>query len=261
MRIGAMNHPMRDAAEEIRTFHALGFDFVDLTLEPERARPDLLDLGAVAEALGSTGLAVVGHTAWYLPIASPFPALRDVAMGEIQRALDVFARLGVSWVNVHPDQRAPSMYAREWVIERNAESLIRLAEDARQRGLGLMLENIPGPFNGVEALTRIFTAVPDLGWHLDVGHANLGVPSNVAGALLDSFSSRLRHVHFSDNRGGDADLHLPLGVGNIDWTAAVADLRGHGYDGTITLEVFSPDRDYLALSRQKLRMLWDLPPR
>jgi sugar phosphate isomerase/epimerase len=252
-----MNHPMRDVAEEVRAFGALGFDFVDLTLEPERARPETLDVTAVAGALATSGLGVVGHTAWYLPIASPFPSLLQMAVDELRRAFDVFARLGVAWVNVHPDQRVPSVYPREWVIERNRESLATLAEDARQRGLGLMLENVPGPYNGVETLRGVFSAVPTLGWHLDVGHANLGVPANVTGPLLDAFADRLRHVHVSDNRGGDADLHLPIGAGTIDWKAAIGHLKRHGYDGTITLEVFSPDRDYLAMSREKVRRLWD----
>lgn len=257
MRLGAMNHPMRDVVAEIREFAARGFDLVDLSLEPESARPDRIDVAAVAGALAETGLGIVGHTAWYLPIASPFPSLRQASLDEFQRALDVFAQLGVAWVNVHPDQRAPSVYPRDWVIDRNAESLAVLAEAADRRGLGLMLENIPGPFNQVPVLTRIFAAVPALGLHLDVGHANLGVPANVTGALLEAFSDRLRHVHFSDNRGGEADLHLPMGAGNVDWKAAVELLKKHGYDGTITLEVFTPDRDYLDLSAAKVRRLWN----
>jgi hypothetical protein len=34
-------------------------------------------------------------------------------------------------------------------------------------------------------------------------------------------------------------------------------LQSVGYDGTITLEVFSPDRHYLAYSRDLLRRTWD----
>lgn len=259
MRLGAMNHPMRDVVAEIREFAARGFEIVDLSLEPEQARADRLDVPEVARALEETGLGIVGHTAWYLPIASPFPSLRQTALDEFQRALDVFAQLGVAWVNVHPDQRAPSVYSRDWVIDRNVESLALLNEAASRRGIGLMLENIPGPFNQVPVLGQVFAAVPSLGLHLDVGHANLGVPANVTGTLLDAFSDRLRHVHFSDNRGGEADLHLPMGAGNVDWKAAVDLLKRHRYDGTITLEVFTPDRDYLDLSARKVRRLWNEP--
>jgi sugar phosphate isomerase/epimerase len=258
MQIGAMNHPMRDPVAEIRRFRELGFDLVDLTLEPEGALAGQIDVTAVASALRSTGLGAVGHTAWYLPIASPIERVRQAALAELEACFDVFARLGIDLVNVHPDQRVPSLFPRDWVIARNEESLRWLVDRARSRGMRLMLENIPGPFNQVENLSRIFEAVPELGWHLDVGHANLGSPTNASEALLAAFGGRLAHVHFSDNKGGDADLHLPLGVGNIDWSRAVRLLKQHHYDGAITLEVFVPDDEYVTLSRQKLRRLWDV---
>jgi hypothetical protein len=34
-------------------------------------------------------------------------------------------------------------------------------------------------------------------------------------------------------------------------------LQATGYDGTITLEVFTPDRHHLAYSRDVLRRIWD----
>lgn len=256
VQIGAMNHPMRDVGAEIRTFRELGFDFVDLTLEPARAHPSVIDLRSVTAALAETGLGVVGHTAWYLPIASPFERLRQSALDIMTECYDVFARLGVQRVNVHPDQRI-SLYDRDWIVERNVESLRYLAQQATERGMQLMVENIPGLFNQKETLRRLLDEVPGLGWHLDVGHANLGGSGNLTSQLLEALGDRLVHVHLSDNKGGDADLHLPLGAGTIDWPAIVGALQQHGYDGTITLEVFSLDLDYLAISRRKLRHLWD----
>jgi sugar phosphate isomerase/epimerase len=252
-----MNHPMRDPVAEIRKFRDLGFDFIDLTLEPERARPSDIDAAQVSAALRDTGLGIVGHTAWYLPIASPFDRLQAAAIDELRVCFDVFARLEVKWVNVHPDQRVPSLFARSWTVQRNVDVLGRLTILAEERGVRLMLENVPGVFNSVESLKSVFDAVPTLGWHLDVGHANLGSSTNATAVLLEAFGNRLSHVHFSDNKGGDADLHLPLGAGTIDWRWAVQLLKQSNYDGTITLEVFSPDTDYVAMSRSKVRGLWD----
>jgi hypothetical protein len=76
-------------------------------------------------------------------------------------------------------------------------------------------------------------------------------------AILDRHGDRLRHVHLHDNRGGSQDLHLPLGAGNLDTRRHVRALKAAGYDGTITLEVFTPDWHYLAYSRDVLRRLWD----
>ncbi|MEW6557820.1 MAG: TIM barrel protein, partial [Elusimicrobiota bacterium] len=68
---------------------------------------------------------------------------------------------------------------------------------------------------------------------------------------------RLIHVHLSDNKGGYNDLHIPLGTGNVNWEDAVGLLKRIGYNNTITLEVFSRDRDYLLLTKQKVQKLWN----
>ena len=72
-----------------------------------------------------------------------------------------------------------------------------------------------------------------------------------------AYGLRLRHVHLHDNKGGSADLHLPLGAGTLDTAHHIQSLQAIGYDGTITLEVFTPDRRHLAYSRDVLRALWD----
>ena len=68
--------------------------------------------------------------------------------------------------------------------------------------------------------------------------------------MLEAFGDRLAHVHLSDNRGGDMDLHLPLGAGTINWKEAAKRIKGTGYDGTVTLEVFSREREHLRTSRR-----------
>ena len=99
--------------------------------------------------------------------------------------------------------------------------------------------------------------MPELGLHLDIGHANLMVEHNTTEQILAAYGTRLRHVHLHDNRGGHADLHLPLGAGNLDIHKEIAALQRCGYDGTITLEVFTPDRHFLGYSRDVLRRVWE----
>ena len=48
-----------------------------------------------AATLESHGLGVVGHTAYYLPVASPFDDVRRAAVAELHRCRDVFAAVGV----------------------------------------------------------------------------------------------------------------------------------------------------------------------
>jgi sugar phosphate isomerase/epimerase len=123
--------------------------------------------------------------------------------------------------------------------------------------MGVMIENLPGDYNSAPQLGELLEPLPDLGLHLDIGHANLQVPFNTTEEILTAYGSRLRHVHLHDNKGGFADLHLPLGSGTVDLPAAIRALKRCGYDGTITLEVFTPDRQYLTYSRDLLRRVWD----
>ncbi len=255
MKIGAMNHPGRDPLCEMEWMGALKFDFIDLTLEPPGAaswRVDPVALRAAAERLG---LEVVGHTPFYLPLASPIKTLRAVALAEMRRCIAVLAAAGAQWVNVHPDRNAPHQSALE-MQERNCEALAVLLDVAADHGVGLMVENHPGRFNTPEGLAPLLEPLPGLGLHLDIGHANLGVEENTTAALAARFGSRIRHVHLHDNRGGEPDLHLPLGAGTLDWRAALCAVKATGYDGTITLEVFTEDRHYLAHSRDRLREAW-----
>ena len=73
--------------------------------------------------------------------------------------------------------------------------------------------------------------------------------------FIEKFHERIRHVHLHDNFGKD-DLHLPMGAGIIDWEKIIRALKQH-YDGTITLEIFSKERQYALASKEKLKELWD----
>lgn len=256
MQIGAMNHPGEPLAHEIAWMSGMKLDFIDLTLEPPATATWQLRPAEVSALLRDHGLGVVGHTAFYLPIASSFESLRRAAVAELKTAAEFFARIGAKWMNVHPDGHAPFVDDRTIVV-RNISSLREIVEFARPLGLGVMLENVPGRFNSVLQLAPIFEAVPQLGLHLDIGHSNLGVERNTAPELIAQFGRRLAHVHLHDNRGGIADLHLALGMGEIDVPHQLRKLRASGYDQTITLEVFSRDRHYLGYSRDRLRELWN----
>jgi sugar phosphate isomerase/epimerase len=169
-----------------------------------------------------------------------------------------FAGLGARWMNIHPDRQAP-MHDRSFIIDRNLQSLRELFEAADETGVGLMIENLPGSFNTVRQLAQLLEPLPQLGLHLDIGHANLLTEQNTTDEILRVYGSRLKHVHLHDNKGGSADLHLPLGAGTIDITGHVRALKTFGYDGTITLEVFTADRHHLAYSRDVLRRMWNEP--
>jgi sugar phosphate isomerase/epimerase len=254
MLIGVMNYPARSLTEQIEWIGGAGFDFLDLTLEPPCAGSWNIDTRSIRQLLDKFSLRVVGHTAPYLPIASPMEGLRKAAIEEFHRCLRIFAAVGASWMNIHPG--ISQMHQRPYSIQRNLESFNELLGPASQEGVGLMIENVPGTFNSAEQLSELLDPLPAVGLHLDIGHCNLMTASNTEKEILAAYGDRLKHVHLHDNRGGIMDLHLPLGVGNMNLSEALGALKGSGYDGTITLEVFTNDFNQLLYSRDVLRKIW-----
>jgi sugar phosphate isomerase/epimerase len=256
MQLGLMNHPALPVAEELRAIAGAGFDYVDLTLEPPGAWPaDGPELGRLLRDLG---LSAVGHTSPHLPIASPFDGLRDRAHEILRRCFAVFAEIGVERVNVHPDPM-PRVIPADEVSRRNADAVAALSDNAAAAGVRLMVENMGRSFATVDDLRPLFEAAPRLLFHLDVGHAHMsrapGEPNRTAD-LLDAFGDRLAHVHIHDNLGLD-DLHLPLGVGSVDWPQIARLLRGAGYDGTVTIEIFAREPAHVEMSTRLWRAWWE----
>lgn len=248
---GMMNHPARDPVAEILVAKAMGFDFIDLTLEPPMAGAETFRIAPVRQALKKTGLKVVGHTGWHLPGNAAFPEVRRGTVESLLWAARIFSNLGAATMTYHIQGAVAGYIGLDAAIDSQVEVLKAATARCRPLGVRIVCEHISARAEQFTILDALFRRVPSLGFHLDVGHANLtsGEP-NATRKFLSRYGSRLLHVHLSDNRGGH-DEHMPLGAGRIDWPREIGYLKKAGYDRTVTLEVFSEDQDYLALSLKK----------
>lgn len=258
MKIGAMNHPARDPVAEIEWFGQNGFGFVDLTLEPPAADPADLDIGGIRSALARHSLDVVAHAAYFIPISSPFASLRQAALQEFLRTLEAAARIGARMMTVHY-LGIPPLFPPERCPEWHLEVLHPLCARAAELEVAILLENAPGLPGQIDHIARILDVIPGLGFHLDSGHTQVEGGADMFEAYLARLGRRLMHVHLSEN-DGSRDQHLPLGAVpklRVDWPGRIARLKASGYDGTISLEVFAPERAYLLQSRDLLRTWWE----
>lgn len=252
MKLGLPNHPRRDLIQEIDWIGKNDLDFVDLFIEEDLAVPSRLDPLKIRQSLDSQGLDVVGHTAWYLPFGSPSRELRDTAVRLLGETLPFFSSVGVRTVTVHANW-PPSLFLPREGIAFQAESLDKAVALAASHGLRLLYEPVDGPLDTYENTSAVLDRVDGLGLHVDIGHANLHgrEPSD----MIRRFGERIEHVHLHDN-DGIRDLHLPPGCGSIDWKRTLAALKEF-FDGTITIEAFSRDRDFILLGREKILNLWE----
>lgn len=249
---GIMNNPKHDVIAEIALARDLGCDFLDLTLEPPMTGPERFDRAAVKRALEKHALPVVGHTGWHLPGNAAYPEVRHGVIESLKWAADHFAALGARTMTYHIQGAVARYVGLEAAIEAQAEVLAAAGRHAEKLGVEIICEHVWGWPEQYLILDGLFARVPGLGFHLDVGHAHIGASENQAAELLRRYGDRLRHVHFSDNRGRGDD-HMPLGVGTVPWPEIVRLLKARAYTGTITLETFSEDVDYVRMSLEKAR--------
>jgi sugar phosphate isomerase/epimerase len=258
MQIGMMNNPQTPMREEIQYLVEQQFDFIDFTLEPPFGLINEKEARNLKRHLSDNGKFALGHTAYYLPIDSPFRSLRDVVSEILCRQLDVFSELGTPKVTLHANFSYPHrMFPFSQKLELWGNALEKLVREAEKRNISLMLENVLNTRDSIKLLKALFRKFQPLEFLLDVGHANLNVPNNTVFDLLKHFKNRLQHVHLSDNFGRSDDLHLPLGAGGIPWKHILKQIKKTGYNETFTLEIFSRERQYLLVSRDYLRMVWD----
>ncbi len=257
MKLGAMNHPRRNVIDEIKRIAGAGFNFIDLTIEEPATPPARGDWPTVHRAITDAGLAVVCHAAPYLPLDNPSPLVRQAALDELRRTLDVAATLGaplctthfVGWPDFLEEDAAYEFYRQAFTI---------LLKHGAAQDVQVTLENGADNRHQLKYFREIFYRLPELALTFDIGHGNIKTARSMTRDYLFTLNDRLRHVHISDN-DGTSDGHLPFGAassGGINLTHELRNLRSFNYDGTITLQVFGHER-WLRASAEILRERWN----
>jgi len=263
MQFGAMNFPIRPILEEIEEFFRLGFDYVELAMDPPMAHHSLLYpiRSRIQQLLKDRGLGLVCHLPTFVTTADLTQSLRDASVREMLRSLEVAASLGAKKAVLHPSAASGlGGYVLDTVKGYAFDFFAQMVDAAQTLEIRLCLENMfPRNVLGVEPedVEEIFSVFPSLMMTLDTGHANIGDKRGKRlSTLATRFGDRISHLHFSDNHG-KIDDHLAIGQGSIDFALVIGQLKAAGYDETLTLEVFDTDRRALVKSRQKIQAMLD----
>jgi sugar phosphate isomerase/epimerase len=261
MRFGAMNFPVHPVVDEIRAIAALGFDYLELTLDAPLAHHAVVrqQRSEILGALADAGMGLVCHLPTFVHTADLTPALRQASREEIRRSLDVAAELGAEKVVAHPPAIGfMGALAMDRVRPLVEEGMAEMLDHATSRGVRVCLENMfPRYRVGVEPSTfePLLAAWPALHLTLDVGHAFIeDRKTRRLLAFIETLGHRIGHLHLSDNRG-QRDEHLPLGKGRIPYARIARALKRHVAIETATLEIFTDRREDLVESREFFRRL------
>jgi sugar phosphate isomerase/epimerase len=264
-----LRYPFDEAAERIA---ALGYDGLELMADVPHAWPaGLLDgpKRAILAAMKANGLAFSNVNAfmmnavndyrqpyWYPSFIEPDPHYRRVRIDHTRRALDLCAELGAPHITTEPGGPLAPGQARQEAIDLFVEVLKPLAEHAHSLGVLLLIEPEPGLLlettdQYLEVAERL--NAPSIGLNFDVGHA-FCVSEDLPKAIA-KLARHTRHYHLEDIAATRVHHHLVPGTGAIDFAEVVAAIRGTGYGGWLTVELYPFVDDPDAAARGALNVL------
>ena len=262
MKYGAMNFPIKPLLSEIEEIGEMGFDYVELTMDPPEATPQkiLAQKRQIQDLLRRYRMGIIGHLPTFVWTSDLYESLRKVSIQETLDALEAGVELGIEKVVLHPGYiTGLGKFLLDKAKGYGMESIETILNKATSLGLTLCLENM---FPQAHFLSKphefqeVFESFPDLRLALDIGHANLGGGKNKSSEFIHQYGYRIGHIHANDNFGKE-DNHLPVGAGIIDFEKILKELNEARYDETLTLEIFSKDRDYLKISKDKIKRIWE----
>lgn len=173
------------------------------------------------------------HT--HIDITEPVKAKRIIWVDEIKRAIEIAESVPFRYLIQHIGVGGAEYDERR--VDAAFNSLEELSVFARQRGVEILLENIPNEFSTAMRLNAFLEQTHlDLNYCFDIGHANMA--GNPEGEY-DLMRTRIRSTHLHDNNGKE-DKHLFPFVhsgGTIDWNKAVPMLAARPEQYPLLLEL------------------------
>jgi len=257
-----MNFPIKPLLKEIEEIGQMGFEYVELTMDPPEAIPQkiLTQKRAIQDVLHRYGMGIVAHLPTFVWTSDLYESLRRASLQENFIALEAAAELGIEKVVLHPGFiTGLGKFLLDKAKRYAMDSLEAILKKAIHLNITLCIENM---FPRAHFLSQphefqsVFETFQEIRLTLDIGHANLGGGKNKSSEFIRLYGYRIGHVHANDNFGKE-DSHLPIGAGIIDFEKIMKELKEAQYDETITLEVFSKDKDYLKISKEKIKRLWE----
>jgi sugar phosphate isomerase/epimerase len=191
-----------------------------------------------------------------ITITEPVKSKRLEMVDEIKRALEIAETIPFKYMVQHIGVSGEEYSDR--AVDSAFSALEQISLFARQRGVEVLLENIPNGLSTAERLMLFLELTHlDLNFVFDVGHANIGEGVEPA---FNVMRDRIRSTHIHDN-DGKADKHLfPLLAegGSINWKETMNLLRTRADQYPLLLELKEAPEFSLANASEVFERLEDL---
>jgi len=240
-----------DPMDAMRAARRLGFDCMELTVDADgpislaTTRGEAERVRRAADDMGLKLLTVASGLAWGTSPTHPDEAVRDEAVRNYEKVLEVASWLGAETVLYIPGmvsasfvpEFAPQPYDR--VLAWARDSLRHVLPAAERLGVKIGVENVWNRFllSPLEMCAFIDSfGSPQVGSYFDVGNVMLfGHPEH----WIQILGPRILAVHLKDFRVavGNLDGFVDLLSGDVNYPAVMRAFRAIGYDGPFTAEI------------------------
>ena len=222
-----------------------GVRYIDIQLDTaENALPTFDDARArkVRALADKHGVTIGLHTLSAVNVAEYSPFVADAADAYLKSYIDVYTKLGASWIVVHAGYHFTS--DKELRMEAGLARLKRVVEYAEKRNALILLENLnkePAEAevhylaHTVDEWRYYFERIqsPNFKLSFTVNHAHL-VPEGIAG-FVDALDMRqVDEVRLADCFRNGHEVHLAPGEGDVDFGDAFRRIEAKGFKGHYT---------------------------
>jgi sugar phosphate isomerase/epimerase len=233
MRYGNSVGPFLDRIPEMPAV----FDFVEPSLGEANIPLREFDAAQVREHCDAANLDVILHLPIEQPLVHGPPEHADGVHAYFDRALALAAEVGAEKAVAH----CTVSRGRRGDVDALRQNVRRLDAAGKQHGVRVTFENL-GHLDRGYALDTVGEVLRDCdaACCFDVGHAYMEGGQPAVDAFLAEQVGLVSHLHVHDVRAR-GDSHLTIGDGEIDYDTVAAALTDAGFDGTVTIESFTPD--------------------
>lgn len=253
--------------ETIRIVSSLGYRGIEIMADVPHAYPAHLseaDLRDIRKALEDNGLEISNlnafmhhadgdtyHPSWI----EPDPGLREKRIEYTLRCIDLARKLGAPALSTEPGGPLEGMHPDEG-LRHFREGLAAVEQHARDRGIRILIEPEPGLL--IENSTQFTSLFRDLdskvfGLNCDIGHFFCVGEDPVR--VVTDMKDVIHHFHLEDIAATREHYHLMLGHGTIDLHRVLNTIAEMGYEGFLTVELYTYEAQPEAAARSAMDYL------
>lgn len=247
MRVAASTFPFlysHNGLDAVLLLHEMGYRLFEMMIFPPHCWPAELPAEERRRWKAEFDARGLKITSFCYPLLDNNPnstdrIMRRYTLDRYHEAVDLAGEWECPYVVMIPGPvnsliNPPEAWMLEWFVEGAQE----VARHAKERGVGILIENVPFTFLPTAADMEHVCGMIGEGVGVNYDICNGAYIREDVGKAIHRLGKLVRNVHISDTGYGEF-VHARLGTGIVDVAPAAKALQDIGYDGVTVLEIIA----------------------